>query len=80
MGNMHIPKAFRIRKSSGMFKSYFAKEMNLWQCNVCLFHEDENSTWQTGWVTYNFHSPGRFNTCIGEWVSTKGIPWNHGAT
>ena len=34
VGNVCISKVFRIRKSSGMFKSYFAKEMNLSQFNV----------------------------------------------
>ena len=36
--------------------------------------EDENSTHQTGQVTYDFHSPGSFDTRIGEWVSIKGKP------
>ena len=29
-----------------------------------LFPEVENSTHQTGWVTYNFHSHGSFDTHI----------------
>ena len=32
-----------------------------------LFPEDENSTRQTGRVTNDFHSPGSFDTRIGEW-------------
>ena len=39
-----------------------------------LFPEDENSTRQTRRVTYDFHSPGSFDTRIGEWASAKGKP------
>ena len=40
-----------------------------------LFPEDENSTRQTGRVTYDFQSPGSFYTRIGEWASPKGNHW-----
>ena len=40
----------------------------------CLFSEDETSTRQTGRVTYDFRSPGSFDTRIGEWASAKGKP------
>ena len=39
-----------------------------------LSPEDENSTRQTGRVTFDFHSPGSFATRIGEWASAKGKP------
>ena len=35
-----------------------------------LFLGDENSTHQTGQVTYHFHLPVSFDTRIGEWAST----------
>ena len=40
----------------------------------CLFPEDENSTRQTGRVTYDFLSPGRLDTRIGQWASAIGKP------
>lgn len=39
-----------------------------------LFPEDENYTCQTRWVTDDLHSPGSFDTCIGECASTQGKP------
>ena len=38
------------------------------------FPEDENSSRQRGRVTYDFHSPGSFDTRIGEWASAKEKP------
>lgn len=32
-----------------------------------LFPEDENSTPQIGWVTYDFLLPNSFDTCIADW-------------
>ena len=40
-----------------------------------LFTEDENSTCQTGRLTFDFHSPVSFALRIGEWASAKGKPW-----
>ena len=39
-----------------------------------LFSGDENSTRQTGRVTYCFHSPFSFDTCVDESASVKGKP------
>ena len=39
-----------------------------------LFPEFENSSRQTGRVTYDFHSPGSFDTGIAEWASAKENP------
>ena len=36
-----------------------------------LFPEDENSARQTGWVTYDFHSPGSCDIHISKWVCAK---------
>ena len=41
-----------------------------------LFREDENSTRQTGRVTFDFHSPGSFATHIVERASAKGKHWS----
>ena len=53
-------------KSSGMFKLYFVKEKSFYDSLMFgLFPVDENSTPQTRWLTYDFHSPGSFDTRIG---------------
>ena len=36
--------------------------------------EDGNNTRQTRLVTDDLHSPGSFDTCIGECASTQGKP------
>ena len=40
------------------------------------FPEDENSTRQTGRVTWDFHSPDGLDTRIGEWASANFQPWS----
>lgn len=82
VGNLRMCEALRMRKISGMLKLYFIKKKKKNRTIFDsfpsdLFPEDENSSPQTGRVTYGFHSPGSFDTHIGEWgASAKGKPWN----
>ena len=49
---------------------YFVKNNKL----QFYFPEDENSTCQSGWVIYYFHSPEGLDTRISEWASTNFKP------
>lgn len=71
VGNLCMCEALKMRKISGMLKLYFVQKTK--QSKTIfdsflsdLFPEDENSSLQTGRVTYGFHSPGSFGTRIGE--------------
>ena len=52
------------------FRLDFVKNFQLQFC----FPEDENSTRQTGRVTWDFHSPDGRDTRIGEWASANFQP------
>ena len=65
-------EAFRMQKSSGIFKLYFVKKSIYDNLMICLFSEDENSTRQTRRVIYDFHLPSSFDTHISKWASAKG--------
>ena len=39
-----------------------------------LFPGDKNFTCQSGWVTFEFHSPFSFDACFGECASANGKP------
>ena len=58
-----------------VFLNYILSRKSIYDSLMfCLFPEDENSTRQTGRVTYDFHSPSSFDTRIGEWASAEGKP------
>ena len=54
------------------FRLDFVKHFQL----QSYFPEDENSTRQTGRVTYDFHSSNGLDTRIGEWASATFQPWS----
>lgn len=81
VGNLRMCEAFRMRKGSGMLIWYYVKKKKNKQTIFDsllfgLFPEFENSSRQTGRVTYGFHSPGGFDTGIAQWASAQGKPWN----
>ena len=64
-----------------MFKLCLSKKSIYDSLIFGLCSEDENSTRQTGRVTNDFHSPGSFDTRIGEqWASAKGKPCSYGTS
>ena len=66
-----------MRKSSGICLNYILskKKKSIYDSLMFgLFPDDENSTRQTRLVTFDFHSPGSFDTRIDEWASAKGKP------
>lgn len=73
VGNLRMCDAFRIRKGSGMLVWYYVKKKKTIFDSLLfdLFPEFENSSRQTGRVTYGFHSPGSFETGIAEWASER---------
>ena len=82
VGNLRMCDAFRIRKGRGILIWYYVKKNKQKKKTIFdsllfdLFPEFENSSRQTGRVTYGFHSPGSFETGIAEWASAQGKPWN----
>ena len=64
-----------MRKSSDMLNFILSKKSIYDTLMFGLFPEGENSSRQTGRVTFDFHSLGSFATRIGEWASAKGKPW-----